>query len=54
MGAVVVLEAVLGVLGIYKRVKGAAAKRVPLWLRILLQVRVLGEGEVSVGGIVRV
>jgi len=51
-GAVVVLKAVLGVLGISKRVGGAVAERVPLWLRILLQVRVLGGGEVSARGIV--
>jgi len=36
MGAVVVPEAVPGVLGISKRVGGVAAKWVPLWLRILL------------------
>jgi len=35
-GAAVVLEVALGVLGISKRVRGAAAERVPLWLRILL------------------
>jgi len=54
VGAAVVLEAALGVLGINKRVKGAAAERMPLRLRILLRVRVLGEGEVSRGGIMRV
>jgi hypothetical protein len=53
-GAVVVLEVVLGVLGISERVEGAAAEWVPLRLRILLRVRVLGEGEVSKGGMVRV
>ena len=47
----VVLEAALGVLGISKRV-GAAVERVSLRLRILLQVRVLGGGKVSRGGIV--
>ena len=52
--AVVVLEVVLGVLGISKRVEGVAAEWVPLRLRILLRVRVLGGGEVSGGGIVRV
>jgi len=36
VGAVVVLEAVLGVLGISERVGGAAVEWVPLWLRILL------------------
>jgi hypothetical protein len=41
------------VLGISKRVGGVAAERVPLRLRILLQVRALGGGEVSRGGIVR-
>jgi len=53
-GAVVVLEAAPGVLGISKRVEGAAAEQIPLRLRILLRVRVLGEGEVSKEGIVRV
>ena len=53
-GAAVVPEAALSVLRISKRVKRAAAERVPLRLRILLQVRVLGGGEVSKGGIVRV
>ena len=53
-GAVVVLEVVLGVLGISKRVKGAVVERVPLRLRILLRVRALGGGEVSRGGMVRV
>ena len=33
---IVVLEAVLGVLGISKRVGGAAIERMPLRLRILL------------------
>ena len=33
---VIVLEAALGVLGISKRVGGAAVEWVPLWLRILL------------------
>jgi hypothetical protein len=51
---VIVLEAVLGVLGISKRVRGAAVERVPLWLCILPQVGVLGGGEVSRGGMVRV
>ena len=46
---VVVLKAVLGVLGISKRVEGAAVELVPLRLRI----RVLGGGEASKGGIVR-
>jgi hypothetical protein len=36
VGVIVVLEVVLGVLGISKRVGGAAIERVPLWLRILL------------------
>jgi len=49
-GVAVVLEVVLGVLGINKRVRGAAVERMPLWLRTLLQVRVLGGGEVSKGG----
>ena len=54
VGAAVVLKVALGVLGINKRVGGAAAEWIPLRLRISLQVRVLGEGEVSRGGIVRV
>jgi len=36
MGVVVVLEVVLGVLGISKRVGGVVVERVPLRLRILL------------------
>jgi hypothetical protein len=36
LAEVIVLEAVLGVLGISKRVKGAVIERVPLRLRILL------------------
>ena len=36
LAGVIVLEAVLGVLGISKRVGGAATERVPLRLRILL------------------
>ena len=51
---IVVLEAVLGVLGISKRVGGAATERMPLRLRISLRVGVLGGGVVSRGGIVRV
>ena len=51
---VIVLEAVLGVPGISKRVEGAAAEQVPLRLCILLRVEVLGGGEVSRGGMVRV
>ena len=54
VGVVVVLELILGVLGINKRVGGAAIERVPLRLHILLQVGVLGGGEVSKGRIVRV
>jgi len=49
---VTVLEVVLGVLGISKRVGGVVAERVPLRLCILLGVGVLGGGEVSRGGIV--
>jgi len=52
--AVEVLEAVLGVLGISKRVRGAALKWVPLRLYILPQVRVLGGEEVFIRGIVRI
>jgi hypothetical protein len=51
---VIVLEVVLRILGISKRVGGVAIERVPLRLRILLQVGVLGGGEVFRGGIVRV
>ena len=36
VGVVLVLELILGVLGINKRVGGAAIERVPLRLRILL------------------
>jgi len=54
VGVIVVLEAALGVLGISKRVGGVAIERVPLRLRISLRVGVLGGGEVSRGGIVRV
>jgi len=42
------------VLGISKRVRGVVVERVPLRLCILLQVRVLGGGEVFKGGMVRV
>ena len=54
LAGVIVPKAVLGVLGISKRVGGAVIERVPLRLRILLQVGVLGGGEVSRGGIVLV
>jgi len=54
VGAVVVLEAVLGMLGISKKVGGAVAERVPLRLYILLQVRFLGRGKVSIRGMVRI
>jgi hypothetical protein len=50
---VIVLKAAPGILGISKRVGGAVTERVPLRLRILLRVGVLGGGEVSRGGIVR-
>ena len=53
-GVAVVLKAAPGVLGISKRVKKIAVERVPLQLYILLQVRVLGGGEVSKGGVMRV
>jgi len=52
-GVIVVLEAALGALGISKRVE-VATERMPLWLRALLQVGVLGGGEVSRGGMVRI
>jgi hypothetical protein len=54
VGVIVVLEAASGVLGISERVEGAAIERMPLRLRISLQVGVLGGGEVSRGGMVRV
>jgi hypothetical protein len=52
VGVIVVLEVASGVLGISERVGGVAIERMPLWLRILLRVGVLGGGEVSRGGIV--
>jgi len=48
VGVAAVLEAVLGVLEISERVGGAAAEWMPLRLRILLRVGVLGGGEVLV------
>ena len=45
-------KAVLGVPGISKRVK-KAAERIPLRLRILLQVEVLGGEEISKKKVVR-
>ena len=50
----VVLKAVLGVPEISKKVREVAAKRIPLQLYILLQVGVLGGGEVFKGGTVQV
>ena len=50
VGVIVVLEVVLGVLGISERVGGAATERMPLRLCISLRVGVLGGGEVSRGG----
>ena len=52
IGVAAVLEIVLGVLGIGKRVGGVAAERVPLRLHILLQIGVLRGEEVSRGGMV--
>jgi len=49
-GVAAVLKAVLGVLRISKRVGGAAVERMPLRLRISLQVGVLGEGRSLKGG----
>ena len=46
----VVATVVPGVLAIGKRVRGAAAERVPLRPRVLLRVGVLMGGEVLVGG----
>ena len=54
MGVAGVPGVVLGVIGISRKVEGAAAKRVPLWLCISLQIGVLGGGKVSRGGVVRV
>ena len=48
---VVVLEAVLGILGISKKGK-KVVEWVPLQLRILLQVEVLKEKKVFKGGVV--
>ena len=42
-----VLKVALGVSGISKRVKEVAVEWIPLRLHILLQVKVLGGGEVS-------
>ena len=50
-GVAVVLKTVLGVLGISKKV-GGAAKRVPLQLHILLRVRVFRRGGIFKGGVV--
>ena len=47
----VVLEAAPGVPGISERV-GEVAEQIPLQLYILLQVGVLGEGEVSKGEVI--
>ena len=47
---VAVATAAPGVLAIGERVRGAAVKRVPLRLCILLRVGVLIGGEVLVGG----
>ena len=49
-----VLKAALGVLRISERVGGVAAEWMPLQLRILLRVGVLGRGEVFRGGAVQV
>ena len=51
VGVVVVPKVVLGVPGISERV-GGVVKWMPLRLRILLQVGVLGGGEVSKGGVI--
>ena len=51
---VVILEAAPGVPGISKKVEGIAAKWIPLQLHILLQMEVLGGGEVFKGGAVQV
>ena len=51
---VIVLEAVLGVPGINKRVKKAVIKQMPLRLHISLQVKVLRKEEVFKKEIVRV
>ena len=52
LAGAIVLEVILGVLGISKRVKGAVIEWVPLQLRTSLQVGVLGGREVFKGGIV--
>ena len=53
-GVAVVLKAVLGILGISKRVRGAVAKWILLRLYISLQVEVLGRKKVFKGGVIRV
>ena len=54
IGVVIVLKVAPGVLGISEKVKGVVAEWVFLRLYISLQVGVLGGGEVSRGGIMRV
>ena len=51
---VIVLETVLGMPGISKRIKRAVIKQIPLQLRISLRVEVLGGEKVSKEKIVRV
>ena len=51
VGVAAVLKAVLGVPGISERVR-EVAEQIPLQLYILLQVGVLGEGEVSKGEVI--
>ena len=51
-GVAVVPKAAPGVLGISERVK-KTVERIPLRLRVLLQVEVLGGREVSKGGVVQ-
>ena len=51
-GATTVLKTAPRVLAISERVKGVTVEQIPLQLYILLQVKVLGRGEVFKKGIV--
>ena len=51
-GVATVLEIVLGILRISKKVGGAATEWVLLWLYILLQVKILKRKEVFKRGVI--